>query len=121
MAANEKYLILGSNSFSGATFVDFLAAAGHDVIATSRSDEPHEAFLPYKWQKRPGNVRFKRVDLNHDLDALKALLAVAQQECRRSQSPTHSLACPAVHKPVRVQTRASPRRARARSSRRAMH
>ena len=47
MAANEKYLILGSNSFSGATFVDFLAAAGHDVIATSRSDEPHEAFLPY--------------------------------------------------------------------------
>jgi dTDP-glucose 4,6-dehydratase len=81
MAANEKYLILGSNSFSGATFVDFLAAAGHDVIATSRSDEPHEAFLPYKWQKRPGNVRFKRVDLNHDLDALKALLA--------AERPTH--------------------------------
>ena len=56
MAGNEKYLILGSNSFSGATFVDFLAAAGHDVIATSRSDEPHDAFLPYKWQKRPGKV-----------------------------------------------------------------
>src|SRR5205814_5346667 len=53
----------------------------HDVIATSRSDEPHEAFLPYKWQKRPGNVRFKRVDLNHDLDALKALLA--------AERPTH--------------------------------
>ena len=27
MAANEKYLILGSNSFSGATFADHLAAA----------------------------------------------------------------------------------------------
>jgi len=81
MTALEKYLILGSNSFSGATFVDFLAATGHDVIATSRSDEPHDAFLPYKWQKRPGHVRFRRIDLNHDLEALKALLA--------AERPTH--------------------------------
>ncbi|SIO40195.1 dTDP-glucose 4,6-dehydratase [Bradyrhizobium erythrophlei] len=81
MAAPEKYLILGSNSFSGATFADFLAAEGHDVVATSRSDEPHKAFLPYKWQKRPGKVRFRRIDLNHDLDRLKTLLV--------SERPTH--------------------------------
>jgi dTDP-glucose 4,6-dehydratase len=81
MAANEKYLILGSNSFSGATFADHLAAGGHDVIATSRSDEPHDAVLPYKWQKRPGRVRFRRIDLNNDLDALKSLLA--------AERPTH--------------------------------
>src|SRR5258708_1202521 len=81
MMVQEKYLILGSNSFSGATFADFLAADGHDVVATSRSDEPHQAFLPYKWQKRPGRVRFKRIDLNHDLDGLKVLLA--------SERPTH--------------------------------
>jgi dTDP-glucose 4,6-dehydratase len=81
MAGNEKYLILGSNSFSGATFADFLAAGGHDVIATSRSDEPHDAFLPYKWQKRPGKVRFQPIDLNHDLEALKALL--------KAERPTH--------------------------------
>jgi dTDP-glucose 4,6-dehydratase len=81
MTVREKYLILGSNSFSGATFADFLAASGHDVIATSRSDEPHDAFLPYKWQKRTGNVHFKRIDLNHDLEALKALL--------KAERPTH--------------------------------
>ena len=81
MAGHEKYLIIGSNSYSGATFADFLAAAGHDVLATSRSEEPHQAFLPYKWQKRPGRVRFQRIDLNHDLDALKALLG--------SERPTH--------------------------------
>ena len=81
MAADEKYLILGSNSFSGATFADHLAAGGHDVIATSRSDEPHDALLPYKWQKRPGRVRFRRIDLNNDLDALKSLLA--------AERPTH--------------------------------
>lgn len=81
MAAHEKYLVLGSNSFSGATFSDRLAADGHDVIATSRSKEPRDALLPYKWQKRPGRVRFKRIDLNNDLDALKSLLA--------AERPTH--------------------------------
>jgi dTDP-glucose 4,6-dehydratase len=81
MAGQEKFLILGSNSFSGATFVDYLAAKGYDVLATSRSDEPHDAFLPYKWQKRPGKVRFKRVDLNNDLETLKSLLA--------AERPTH--------------------------------
>jgi dTDP-glucose 4,6-dehydratase len=81
MATHEKYLILGSNSFSGATFADFLAAQGHDVLATSRSEEAHPAFLPYKWQERAGQVRFKPIDLNHDLEALKTLLA--------SERPTH--------------------------------
>ena len=69
-----KFLILGSNSFSGATFSDYLATEGHEVIATSRSDEPHDAFLPYKWGKKEGSVVFHRIDLNNDLDALKQLL-----------------------------------------------
>jgi dTDP-glucose 4,6-dehydratase len=81
MAAAQTFLILGSNSFSGATFCDFLAAKGFRVLATSRSDEPNEAFLPYKWQKREGSVAFRRIDLNHDLDALDALI--------RAERPTH--------------------------------
>ncbi len=81
MATREKFLVLGSNSFSGATFVDHLAAQGCDVLATSRSDEPHTAFLPYTWQARPGKVTFQRIDINHDLDALEALLA--------RERPTH--------------------------------
>ncbi len=81
MTKAEKILVLGSNSFSGASFCDFIAGTGRDVIATSRSDEPHEALLPYRWQKRPGSVRFKRIDINHDLDALDALL--------RDEKPTH--------------------------------
>jgi dTDP-glucose 4,6-dehydratase len=81
MATHEKFLILGSNSFSGATLADHLAAQGHDVLAASRSEEAHPAFLPYKWQARPGRVRFARIDHNHGLTALKALLA--------SERPTH--------------------------------
>ena len=79
--AAERFLVLGSNSFSGATFCDVLAEAGHDVIATSRSDEPAKALLPYKWQKRPGGVRFHRIDINHDLDALDALM--------KAERPSH--------------------------------
>ncbi len=76
-----RFVVLGANSFSGATFCDRLAALGHDVVATSRSPQPHGAFLPYQWQARPGDVRFVRIDLNHDLEALDRILA--------AERPTH--------------------------------
>ncbi len=50
-------------------------------MATSRSPEPHEALLPYRWNKRPGSVRFTQVDINHDLEALQQIL--------RNERPTH--------------------------------
>src|SRR5450432_685636 len=81
MTVAEKFLILGSNSFSGATFADYLAAQGYDVIATSRSAEAHPALLPYKWSKRPGQVRFQQVDLNNDLAKLASLL--------KTEKPSH--------------------------------
>jgi dTDP-glucose 4,6-dehydratase len=81
MPGRERFLILGSNSFSGATFADHLAAQGYDVLATSRSPEPHHAFLPYKWQPRPGTVRFQAIDINHDLDRLEQLML--------REKPTH--------------------------------
>ena len=56
---------------------------GYDVLATSRSPEPHAALLPYKWQKRPGHVRFERIDLNQDLDALDRLLKRGAADARR--------------------------------------
>ena len=81
MASAPRFLVLGSNSFSGATFCDFLAQAGHDVLATSRSEEAHVALLPYRWERRAGAVRFRRIDINHDLEALEELLRV--------ERPTH--------------------------------
>lgn len=81
MSTNEKFLVLGANSFSGAYFCDYLTEKGYDVLATSRSEPPHNAFLPYKWQKRPGSVRYAKVDINHDLPALETLL--------KAEKPTH--------------------------------
>jgi len=69
-----RFLVLGSNSFSGATFVDYLLQQGTDVIGVSRSPEPHRAFLPYRWSDRAGKFRFVQLDLNHDLDAIVDLV-----------------------------------------------
>jgi dTDP-glucose 4,6-dehydratase len=72
--SKEKVLVVGSNSFSGASFVDFLLEQGCEVIGASRSQESHQAFLPYKWSPRPGVFRFFRHDLNQDLDGLMDLV-----------------------------------------------
>ena len=71
----QRFLIIGSNSFSGSHFCNFLANKGVEVLATSRSDEPHNSFLPYKWMSKNKNlISFHRLDLNHDLERLKELL-----------------------------------------------
>jgi dTDP-glucose 4,6-dehydratase len=69
-----KALVLGSNSFSGASFCAYLMKQGVDVTATSRSPEPNAVFLPYRWNIKTGSVRFQKIDLNHDLDALEKLI-----------------------------------------------
>ena len=74
MTQHQKCLVIGSNSFSGASFADFLLAQGQSVIGCSRSPQPHPAFLPYKWSSRQGQFSFHQIDLNHDLDALMALI-----------------------------------------------
>ncbi len=71
-----RFLIIGSNSFSGSHFCNFLAEKGIEVLATSRSKEPHPAFLPYKWSpKNKRLIKFHKLDLNHDLDRLKELIS----------------------------------------------
>ena len=73
----EKIFVIGSNSFSGASFVDFALAAGAEVIGASRSAEPHAAFLPYRWDAPPAELarfRFQKLDLNHDTDRIAAAI-----------------------------------------------
>lgn len=66
-----RFLVIGSNSFSGAHFVKYLLDRGHDVVATSRSQEPDAVFLPYRWSPAgPGSLAFHAIDLNTDLDRL---------------------------------------------------
>jgi len=74
MVEKQTCVVIGSNSFSGACFVDHLLQQGYDVIGSSRSIEPNEAFLSYSWQSRPGKFSFHQYDLNQDLGGLMALV-----------------------------------------------
>lgn len=75
-----RFLVIGSNSFSGASFVDHLLERGYDVTGVSRSPEPHPAFLPYRWRSCQSGFHFQQCDLNHDLDGLMDLVAAERPE-----------------------------------------
>ena len=64
---HERFVVLGSNSFSGSHFVEFLLRQNHPVLGISRSSEPHPVFLPYKdVDNHPRLFEFFKGDLNRD-------------------------------------------------------
>lgn len=69
----DTLLIVGSNSFSGATFTDFAIAQGNSVIGISRSEEPNDVFLPYKWHQH-NHFKFYPLDLNVHLKEITTLI-----------------------------------------------
>jgi dTDP-glucose 4,6-dehydratase len=69
----DTIFVVGSNSFSGATFVDFALQQGARVLGCSRSVEPIDAFLPYKWRAH-SRFSFHHLDLNRDLRGITELL-----------------------------------------------
>ena len=77
---SHRILVIGSNSFSGASFVRYLLAAGHQVLGVSRSGEPHTVFLPYKWQDSKARFDFHQIDINHQLNELMSLIEEHQPE-----------------------------------------
>ena len=68
-----KYAIIGSNSFSGSSFVKHLCKGGHEVLGISRSPEIHPVFSAYAG-KTGGGFSFRQLDLNHDLDGVTTAL-----------------------------------------------
>ena len=65
----EKFVVIGSNSFSGSNFIDFILQKGNQVLGISRSPEPHQVFLPYR--KHINEMfDFQQLDLNHDLEEI---------------------------------------------------
>lgn len=64
-----KFLVIGSNSFSGSNFIKYLLEKSLEVVGVSRSDEINNVYLPYKW-KEYSNYNFYKIDLNKDLNQL---------------------------------------------------
>ena len=75
-----KIAVIGSNSFSGASFVDFALANNLSVMGISRSEQPNDIFLPYSNNThKEERFKFHQLDLNNNIpscrneDYLKAL------------------------------------------------
>jgi dTDP-glucose 4,6-dehydratase len=73
MTMAERFLVIGSNCFSGATFAAHLLDQGFEVLGISRSPEPPDCFLPYTWGPHD-RFRFVQADLNTDLDRIVELV-----------------------------------------------
>lgn len=68
----EKIVVIGSNSFSGASFAAYCLSLGIKVLGISRSAEVSDVFLPYKWDNKNklGTFNFEKLDLNHDSEKI---------------------------------------------------
>lgn len=76
----NRFLVIGSNSFSGAQFVKHLLEKDCMVVGVSRSVEPDPVFLPYTWGGEATAFRFVQMDINHDLSELIQLCRDFQPE-----------------------------------------
>ena len=84
----EKFFVLGSNSFSGAHFVNYLLKNDYKVWGISRSNQPDKVFLPYFWENRNGtllkenceNFIFNSFDLNEDNNLIINLIDEIEPE-----------------------------------------
>ena len=73
-----RVIVIGSNSFSGSHFVDYLLSnTKYHVIGMSRSDEKSGLFLVYRRNKSLSRFRFLKLDMNRDL---KRMLEVIDGE-----------------------------------------
>lgn len=70
----QKVAVIGSNSFSGADFIDLLLDDPHrQVIGISRSPEKSRMFLPYR-RRTDRRFEFHQLDLNRHTDEILAVL-----------------------------------------------
>ncbi len=85
---SKRFLVIGSNSFSGSNFVKFLLDNCYQVYGISRSKEPHKIFLPYFWEDNESfklkdkcnNFHFRSFDLNKDLASIMNFIDEAEPE-----------------------------------------
>ena len=69
----NNIFIIGSNSFSGASFAGHALEQGANVVGISRSKEVNFPFSPYKW-KNHDNFTFHSLDINQNLNEIIALI-----------------------------------------------
>jgi len=71
----SKILVLGSNSFSGASFVNYALDRSYSVIGVSRSKQPNSVFLPYHNNESiKRKFKFFQFNINNNLNDIVSLV-----------------------------------------------
>lgn len=64
----KKFLIIGSNSFSGASFINLILSKKYEIIGVSRSNEIKKEFLLYRCNQNLKLFKFYKIDINKNKD-----------------------------------------------------
>ena len=78
----KKVLIIGSNSFAGSDFIDFLLTKNIKVFGVSRSKENNKIFLRYKNNKNLKNFKFHKINLNLKKDLTKLIKIIRKEKIK---------------------------------------
>ena len=70
----KPILVLGSNSFSATSFIDYLLSAGYKVIGVSRSEEVARVFRTYETNSKLANFSFLQIDIKVGAKAVAKLV-----------------------------------------------
>jgi len=76
----KKILIIGSNSFAGSDFIDFLLSKKFIVYGVSRRKEINKENLRYKNNKHIKNFKFHKINLNIKKDIDKLVKIINKQK-----------------------------------------
>ena len=69
----KKIVVLGSNSFSGSSFVNYLLNKNYNVFGISRSKQQKFFFSKYHFNKNIQNFNFKQINLNNTKKIISVL------------------------------------------------
>ena len=76
-------LIIGSNSFAGSNFCDYLLSKKKKVIGVSRSKEINKIFLKYKYNNNyKKNFSFYKIDLNKDKEISRLIKIIKNKRIK---------------------------------------
>jgi len=65
----NRIVVIGSNSFSGASLIRQALEQGDEILGISRSPENKPCLLPYKWSAQD-RFQFRQLDLNDHTDEI---------------------------------------------------
>lgn len=66
---SNRIVVIGSNSFSGASLIKEALDQGNEILGISRSPENEPCLLPYKWTNQE-HFQFRQLDLNNHTDEI---------------------------------------------------